>query len=132
MFALILCRRVGRTASRFGIKTTTIYTDPDAKSQHALSSPFSVNLGDSSAYLDGEKIIEAAKQRGCVGIHPGYGFVSSPDQSQWSLMLRLAQLSENSAFARRCTDSGLVFIGPPWQAMEAMGNKRYNPEKSSN
>ena len=40
--------------------------------------------------------------------------------------LKSFQLSENSAFARKCTDAGLVFIGPPWQAMEAMGNKRYS------
>ena len=40
--------------------------------------------------------------------------------------LKSFQLSENSAFAKKCTDAGLVFIGPPWQAMEAMGNKRYS------
>ncbi|KAL9009207.1 MAG: hypothetical protein Q9173_005745 [Seirophora scorigena] len=99
--------RVGRTASEYGIKCTTIYTDPDAKSQHALSSQFAVNLGDPTAYLDGDRIIRAAKDNGCLAIHPGYGF-----------------LSENSAFARKCTDNGLVFIGPPWEAIEAMGNKR--------
>ena len=72
---LTLYRRVGRTASKYGIRCTTIYTDPDAKSQHALSTPFSVNLGDASAYLDGDKIIKAAKEHGCLAIHPGYGFV---------------------------------------------------------
>jgi len=66
---------VGRTATQYGIKTTTIYTDPDATSQHALSSPFAVNLGATSAYLDGDRIIQVAKQQGCNGIHPGYGFV---------------------------------------------------------
>ena len=64
-----------RTASEYGIRTTTIYTDPDAKSQHALSSPFAVNLGDTSQYLNGVKIIDVAKQQGCEGVHPGYGFV---------------------------------------------------------
>ena len=103
--------RVGRTASQYGIRTTTIYTDPDAKSLHASSSPYAVNLGQPSAYLDGDKIIAAAKQQGCVGIHPGYGF-----------------LSENSAFARKCTEAGLIFIGPPWQAMESMGNKSRSKE----
>ncbi|CAL8577334.1 hypothetical protein XPA_003164 [Xanthoria parietina] len=103
--------RVGRTASQYGIKCTTIYTDPDAKSQHALSSPFSINLGDTSAYLDGERIIRAAKDNGCLGIHPGYGF-----------------LSENSTFARKCVEAGLVFIGPPWEAIEAMGNKSRSKE----
>ncbi|MCJ1445159.1 MAG: hypothetical protein MMC23_005664 [Stictis urceolatum] len=99
-------RRVGRTAAQHGVRTTTIYTDPDATSQHALSTPYAVNLGDPSAYLDGERIIQVAKQQGCGGIHPGYGF-----------------LSENSEFAKKCTDAGLIFIGPPWEAIEAMGNK---------
>jgi 3-methylcrotonyl-CoA carboxylase alpha subunit len=82
MYPLFTCsganlhRRVGRTASQYGVRTTTIYTDPDAKSQHALSSAFAINLGDPSAYLDGERIIQVAKQHGCNGIHPGYGFVS--------------------------------------------------------
>ncbi|KAL9041313.1 MAG: hypothetical protein Q9214_004155, partial [Letrouitia sp. 1 TL-2023] len=103
--------RVGRTASEHGIKCTTIYTDPDAKSQHALSSPYAINLGSPTAYLDGERIIEVAKQQGCVAIHPGYGF-----------------LSENSGFARRCVEADLVFIGPPWEAIEAMGNKSRSKE----
>ncbi|KAF2015591.1 hypothetical protein BU24DRAFT_390876 [Aaosphaeria arxii CBS 175.79] len=98
--------RVGRTASEYGIRTTTLYTDPDSRSQHALSSPFAVNLGDPSAYLDGDRIIEIAKERGCQGIHPGYGF-----------------LSENPKFARKCTEAGITFIGPPWQAIESMGSK---------
>ena len=68
-------RRVGKTASQYGIKVTTVYTNPDARSQHALSSPHAINLGDASAYLDGDKIIGAAKKNGCTGIHPGYGFV---------------------------------------------------------
>jgi 3-methylcrotonyl-CoA carboxylase alpha subunit len=98
--------RVGRTAADYGIKTTTLYTNPDARSQHALSSPFAINLGDPTAYLDGDRIIEVAKQEGCQGIHPGYGF-----------------LSENPVFARKCTEAGLTFIGPPWEAIEAMGSK---------
>ncbi|RPA81968.1 hypothetical protein BJ508DRAFT_414444 [Ascobolus immersus RN42] len=98
--------RVAKTATKNGIRTTTVYTDPDAKSQHALVSPFAVNLGDVKAYLDGEKILKAAKERGVGGIHPGYGF-----------------LSENSKFARRCEEEGIVFIGPPASAIEAMGNK---------
>lgn len=98
--------RVGRTASALGVRCTTLYTDPDAHSQHALSSPFAVNLGASNAYLDGERIISVAKEQGCEALHPGYGF-----------------LSENSAFAKRCVEEGLVFIGPPWAAIEAMGNK---------
>jgi 3-methylcrotonyl-CoA carboxylase alpha subunit len=55
---------------------TTLYTDPDSRAQHALSSPFAFNLGSVSAYLDGDRIIEIAKKEGCQAIHPGYGFVS--------------------------------------------------------
>ncbi|KAL4896066.1 carbamoyl-phosphate synthase L chain, ATP binding domain-containing protein [Aspergillus ambiguus] len=98
--------RVGRTAAQHGIRVTTLYTDPDSRAQHALSSPFAFNLGSVSAYLDGDRIIEIARREGCQGIHPGYGF-----------------LSENSAFARKCTEAGLVFIGPPWKAIEDMGDK---------
>ncbi|KAL5003618.1 carbamoyl-phosphate synthase L chain, ATP binding domain-containing protein [Aspergillus recurvatus] len=98
--------RVGRTAAQHGIRVTTLYTDPDSRAQHALSTPFAFNLGSVSAYLDGDSIIEIAKAQGCQGIHPGYGF-----------------LSENSEFARKCTEAGLVFIGPPWKAIEDMGDK---------
>ncbi|KAL1310546.1 hypothetical protein AAFC00_000826 [Neodothiora populina] len=98
--------RVGRTAAEYGIRTTTLYTDPDARSQHALSSHFAVNLGDTSQYLDGGRIVGVAKTYGCEAIHPGYGF-----------------LSENAAFAKSCTEAGIIFIGPPSKAIEAMGNK---------
>ncbi|KAL4788657.1 carbamoyl-phosphate synthase L chain, ATP binding domain-containing protein [Aspergillus varians] len=98
--------RVGQTAAQHGIRVTTLYTEPDSRSQHALSSPFAFNLGSVSAYLDGDRIIEIAKAQGCQGIHPGYGF-----------------LSENSEFARKCTEAGLIFIGPPWKAIEDMGDK---------
>ncbi|KAI9811981.1 MAG: hypothetical protein M1832_000646 [Thelocarpon impressellum] len=99
-------QRVARTASQSGIRTTTVYTDPDVLSQHALASPYAVNLGLPTAYLDGDRIIEVAKQQGCQSIHPGYGF-----------------LSENASFARKCTEAGLIFVGPPWKAIEAMGSK---------
>ncbi|KAJ5322638.1 hypothetical protein N7452_010927 [Penicillium brevicompactum] len=102
--------RVGRTAADRGIRVTTLYTDPDSRAQHALSSPFAFNLGSVSAYLDGDRIIEIAKKEGCQAIHPGYGF-----------------LSENSAFARKCTEAGLIFIGPPYTAIEDMGDKRHEP-----
>ncbi|KAI9372556.1 carbamoyl-phosphate synthase L chain, ATP binding domain-containing protein [Aspergillus egyptiacus] len=105
-FILTVDRRVGRTAAQHGIRVTTLYTDPDSRAQHALSSPFAFNLGSVSAYLDGDRIIDIAKAHGCQGIHPGYGF-----------------LSENSDFARKCTEAGLVFIGPPWKAIEDMGDK---------
>ncbi|GAB1740742.1 hypothetical protein NU219Hw_g5827t1 [Hortaea werneckii] len=103
--------RVGRTASQYGIRTTTLYTDPDSRSQHALSSPFAINLGSTDQYLNGPRIIDLAKQHGCQAIHPGYGF-----------------LSENAAFAQSCTEAGLTFIGPPWKAIDAMGDKSRSKE----
>lgn len=75
--------RVGRTAAEHGIRVTTLYTDPDSRAQHALSSPFAYNLGSVSAYLDGDRIIEIAKKEGCRGIHPGYGFVSGNSELRW-------------------------------------------------
>ncbi|ERF73104.1 hypothetical protein EPUS_06565 [Endocarpon pusillum Z07020] len=98
--------RVTRTAAQHGIRTTTLYTNPDAKSQHAHSSQWAFNLGETGAYLDQDKILHVAKSQKCKAIHPGYGF-----------------LSENAAFARRCTEEGIVFIGPPWKAIEDMGDK---------
>ena len=95
-----------RTAALHGIRITTVYTDPDAESQHAHSSPAAFNLGHTGAYLDQEKILKIAKAQHCKAIHPGYGF-----------------LSENAAFARRCAEEGIVFIGPPAQAIQDMGDK---------
>ncbi|KAI5867500.1 carbamoyl-phosphate synthase L chain, ATP binding domain-containing protein [Durotheca rogersii] len=103
--------RIHKTAERLGIKTTTLYTDPDASSQHASCSPHSVGLGAADGYLDGERIVKLAKQHGIQALHPGYGF-----------------LSENSAFAKRCEQEGVVFIGPPAQAMADMGDKARSKE----
>ena len=98
--------RVNRTAAAHGIRTTTLYTDADAHSQHAKSSECSFNLGPTAAYLDQGKILAIAKQQKCKAIHPGYGF-----------------LSENADFARRCGEEGVTFIGPPASAIVDMGDK---------
>lgn len=103
--------RVNRTAAKHGIRTTTLYTNPDALSQHAHSSQFSFNLGPTTAYLDQEKILKIAKEQGCQAIHPGYGF-----------------LSENTEFAKRCAEEGIAFIGPPASAIEDMGDKARSKE----
>ncbi|KAK4895970.1 hypothetical protein LTR27_006141 [Elasticomyces elasticus] len=103
--------RVTRTASAQGIRTTTLYTDPDSHSQHALSSPFAINLGSTDQYLNGARIISLAKEHDCQAIHPGYGF-----------------LSENAGFAKECEDAGVKFIGPPASAIEAMGDKARSKE----
>ncbi|KPM45049.1 Methylcrotonoyl-CoA carboxylase subunit alpha, mitochondrial [Neonectria ditissima] len=103
--------RINRTAERLGIRATTVYTDVDAGSWHASSGFQSLGLGPANAYLDGEKIIALAKQNGIQALHPGYGF-----------------LSENSKFAERCEEEGIVFVGPPATAMADMGHKARSKE----
>ncbi|KAK6072330.1 carbamoyl-phosphate synthase subunit l [Seiridium cupressi] len=103
--------RINKTAKRLGIQTTTLYTDPDASSQHAACSLNAIGLGAANAYLDGERIVKLAKQHGIQALHPGYGF-----------------LSENAAFAERCEQEGIVFVGPPAKAMLDMGDKARSKE----
>jgi 3-methylcrotonyl-CoA carboxylase alpha subunit len=107
--------RVSQTAAQKGIRVTTLYTDPDARGQHAHASKWAFNLGDTGAYLDQDQILDIAKRRRCKAIHPGYGF-----------------LSENASFAKRCTEAGVVFIGPPWKAIEDMGDKARSKEIMNN
>ena len=107
--------RISRTASQHGIRTVTVYTDPDRHLQHAKSSPWSFNLGGAAAYLDQDKILAVAKREGCKAVHPGYGF-----------------LSENADFATRCAQEGLVFIGPPPSAIDDMGDKARSKEIMTN
>ncbi|AEO65623.1 uncharacterized protein THITE_2112771 [Thermothielavioides terrestris NRRL 8126] len=103
--------RIARTAAAMGIRTTTLYTDVDAASQHAKCSPHSLALGAASGYLDGARIVQLARQHGIQALHPGYGF-----------------LSENPAFAQACEDAGIVFVGPPARAMADMGDKARSKE----
>ena len=104
----IACR-VAATARRMGIKTVAVYSDADAQAKHVAACDESVHIGGSTpkdSYLRWERIIEAAKATGTQAIHPGYGF-----------------LSENEDFAVACAGAGLVFIGPPANAIRAMGLK---------
>ncbi|MSQ57520.1 MAG: acetyl/propionyl/methylcrotonyl-CoA carboxylase subunit alpha [Limnohabitans sp.] len=104
----IACR-VASTAKRMGIQTVAVYSDADASAKHVLMCDEAVHLGGSApneSYLRWEKIIEAVQATGAQAIHPGYGF-----------------LSENQAFAKACQQAGLIFIGPPASAIEAMGLK---------
>ncbi|MBA2676461.1 acetyl/propionyl/methylcrotonyl-CoA carboxylase subunit alpha [Ramlibacter sp.] len=104
----IACR-VAATARRMGIRTVAVYSDADASAKHVESCDEAVHIGGSApkdSYLRWERIIEAAKATGAQAIHPGYGF-----------------LSENEAFAAACAEAGLVFIGPPPSAIQAMGLK---------
>ena len=104
----IACR-VAATAARLAIKTVAVYSDADANAKHVAACDESVHIGGSApkdSYLRWENIIAAAKATGAQAIHPGYGF-----------------LSENEEFAQACADAGLVFIGPPPSAIQAMGLK---------
>ncbi|WP_066273285.1 acetyl/propionyl/methylcrotonyl-CoA carboxylase subunit alpha [Hydrogenophaga palleronii] len=104
----IACR-VAATARRLGVKTVAVYSDADAHAKHVAACDESVYIGGSApkdSYLQWERIIAAALATGAQAIHPGYGF-----------------LSENEAFANACAKAGLVFIGPPSSAIEAMGLK---------
>jgi len=104
----IACR-VAATAKRLGVKTVAVYSDADANAKHVAVCDEAVHIGGSApkdSYLRWERIIEAAKATGAQAIHPGYGF-----------------LSENEDFAKDCADAGLVFIGPPASAINAMGLK---------
>jgi 3-methylcrotonyl-CoA carboxylase alpha subunit len=101
--------RVARTCRRLGIRTVAVYSDADANAMHVAACDEAHRIGPAPArqsYLDGTRIIEVAKATGAQAVHPGYGF-----------------LSENAEFAQACARAGLVFIGPPVEAIRAMGSK---------
>ncbi len=101
--------RIMRSAREMGIKTVAVYSAADRDALHVRYADEAVYIGEapsSQSYLCGDKIIDACRQTGAQGIHPGYGF-----------------LSENAAFARQVRDAGLILIGPSPEAMEVMGNK---------
>lgn len=101
--------RIMRSAREMGIKTVAVYAEADRNALHVRYADEAIFIGNSpssQSYLVFDKIIDACKQTGAQGIHPGYGF-----------------LSENAAFARRVRAEGLILIGPSPEAMEIMGNK---------
>jgi acetyl-CoA carboxylase, biotin carboxylase subunit len=104
----IACR-VARAARALGVKTVAVFSDADAKALHVEACDEAVRLGPPPAresYLDGAKILAAARQTGALAIHPGYGF-----------------LSEQADFAEACAQAGIVFVGPPPGAMRAIKDK---------
>ena len=104
----IACRVI-RTAQKMGIKTVAVYSDADARSPHVKMADEAVHIGPSPAgesYLVAEKIIAACKETGAEAVHPGYGF-----------------LSERTSFAQELDDNDIAFIGPPINAIAAMGDK---------
>ena len=100
--------RIMRAADDLGIRSVAVYSEDDATSLHrtVADEAYSLKGRGVPAYLDMYGIIEAAKQAGCDAIHPGYGF-----------------LAENAAFARRCAENRIVFIGPDVESLELFGHK---------
>jgi len=101
--------RIIRALDELGVASVAVYSELDRDAPHVARAGESYNLGDGPAaenYLSVEKILDAAKRAGAEAIHPGYGF-----------------LAENAPFAQACVDAGIVFIGPPASAIEAMGSK---------
>ena len=104
----IACR-VAATARRLGVQTVAVYSDADADARHVRACDEAVHIGGNAprdSYLQWQRILDAALATGAQAVHPGYGF-----------------LSENEDFARACAAAGLVFIGPPPEAIAAMGSK---------
>ena len=104
----IACRVIA-TARKMGIQTVAVYSDADKEARHVKLADEAVHIGAApsrESYLLADKIIEACKQTGAQAVHPGYGF-----------------LSENEAFAKRCEDEGIAFIGPKAHSIAAMGDK---------
>ncbi|GGX09455.1 acetyl/propionyl-CoA carboxylase subuit alpha [Streptomyces malachitofuscus] len=101
--------RVIRTLRSMGVRSVAVYSDADADARHVREADTAVRIGPAPAaesYLSVERLLEAAARTGAQAVHPGYGF-----------------LAENAGFARACEAAGLVFIGPPADAISLMGDK---------
>ena len=102
--------RVMRACTELNIGTVAIYTYEDRYSQHRNKADESYQIGEDNQplkpYLDMDEIVALAKSKNCDAIHPGYGF-----------------LAENSEFARKCAENGIIFIGPSPEVMDALGDK---------
>jgi len=101
--------RIVRALQELGIVSVAVYSEHDRDAPHVERADEAYNLGDGPAadnYLNVEKILDAARRAGAEAIHPGYGF-----------------LAENAPFAAACEEAGIVFIGPPASAIQAMGSK---------
>ncbi|WP_405729857.1 ATP-grasp domain-containing protein [Streptomyces sp. NBC_01537] len=101
--------RVIRTLRRLGVRSVAVFSDADAGTRHVREADTAVRIGPAAAaesYLSIERLLDAAARSGAQAVHPGYGF-----------------LAENASFARACDNAGLVFIGPPADAIALMGDK---------
>ncbi|GGT13749.1 ATP-binding protein [Streptomyces chromofuscus] len=101
--------RVIRTLRSLGVRSVAVFSDADADARHVREADTAVRIGPAPAvesYLSVERILQAAAATNAQAVHPGYGF-----------------LAENAGFARACADAGLVFVGPPADAIALMGDK---------
>ncbi|MFD3731231.1 acetyl/propionyl/methylcrotonyl-CoA carboxylase subunit alpha [Streptomyces sp. NPDC058632] len=101
--------RVIRTLRSMGVRSVAVFSDADADARHVREADTAVRIGPAPAaesYLSVERLLEAAARTGARAVHPGYGF-----------------LAENAGFARACEEAGLVFVGPPADAIALMGDK---------
>jgi propionyl-CoA carboxylase alpha chain len=101
-----IARRIFATCRRLGLGTVAVYTDPDAGAPHVAEADARVRLPHVNDYLNAEALIDAARAAGADAVHPGYGF-----------------LSENAEFAAAVQAAGLTWVGPPVEAVRAMGSK---------
>ncbi|WP_427109310.1 acetyl-CoA carboxylase biotin carboxylase subunit [Lysinibacillus xylanilyticus] len=104
-----IARRVIRTCKRLNVQTVAVYSEADAESLHVKEADEAFCIGKppvAQSYLNIDRILEVAKESGAEAVHPGYGL-----------------LSENAEFAKRCTEAGLVFIGPSADVIASMGSK---------
>ena len=104
-----IARRIFRTCRDMGISTAAVYSDADMDARHVAEADVAVRLPGVSppeTYLRPDLLVDAALRVNADAVHPGYGF-----------------LSENAGFARLCAENGLTFVGPPPEAIEAMGSK---------
>ncbi|MFE0673553.1 biotin carboxylase N-terminal domain-containing protein [Streptomyces sp. NPDC058867] len=101
--------RVIRTLRALGVRSVAVFSDADADARHVREADTAVRIGPAPAaesYLSAPRLLQAAARTGAQAVHPGYGF-----------------LAENADFARACAEAGLVFIGPPAEAISLMGDK---------
>ena len=101
--------RIARACRELDIETVAVYSEADRESLHVKYCDFAYPIGpapSAQSYLVIDRVIDVCKKSGAEAVHPGYGF-----------------LAENTAFAQRCKDEGIVFIGPPPEVIDKMGDK---------